>query len=250
MRLRRKGSPVFLALALLGVLAFVFWGVTFGYIDRFNQYSNLVVAIFAVIAAPMALWQLIQVKTTTDVSFMQTFDLILQQGSQARRAIYNNVPRPDLPTTETWHEDWLKTTKEGSDLYGQIEGELKRFDRMGLFLRKAHMDREIFLSLWFDVIARLCVLLCKFVAKETKSKGPGYLLNFRFLARENLQYVKDKHKLDRILIQQVSTPMLPWQTNDSSEINIDALESAVSVMSSVETPRLGRFSRFRKRLTR
>lgn len=173
--------------------------------------TELIIAVLTGIAAPIAALQLLQVKRGRDVSFMLSFDRILREGSDRRRRIFQKVPLPKDQSDDYWR----RKTQWDHD----IETELKNFDRMGLFLWKSHMDKGIFLDIWFDVIARLTFLLHKYVQFKIKDRGEGYLVNFRYLAKENLRYIARNYRSDPIKIER-GTKEIP--------IEFEQLENAVS----------------------
>jgi hypothetical protein len=154
-------------------------------------------------------------------SFNQDPDRILlnQEHIAARKKIYETVPRPDLHKES--HAKWLGGMRPGGKLYGQIEQELYEFDRMGSFIQKGRMPEEVVLSLWYDVIARMTVLLREFIRQQIEKRGTGYLFNFRWLARRNLEYITRRHAKDEIRLMQKGV---------STVLTIEEITEALSIL--------------------
>ena len=157
-------------------------------IEHILEIINLVII---GLAAWFGLSHVRHIKVTRDVEFMSHFDekLVSEDHKKNRRMIYTSIPHPSLE--KKVHENWLEKIVALPECE-QIEAELYSFDRMGLFFRKADMDPELVLDLWFDVLARLTVLLQYFIRKKVEERGEGYMLNFRWLARRNIEYIKKK----------------------------------------------------------
>lgn len=142
-------------------------------------------------------------KLTNDVEFVREFDkdLIGKEHDDIRRFIFIEIPYP--VDEQQQHKDWLRDflASHESEKFKQLELELKHFDRMGLFLRMAKLNPELALDIWYDVLARFTVILQYFIAQKVEARGDGYLLNLRWLLKQNYEFFAEKRRGKSIKIE-------------------------------------------------
>jgi hypothetical protein len=92
-------------------------------------------------------------------------------------------------------------------------------------VRQSKVGVELVLEQWFDVVARLTVLLHQFIQSEIESRKNNYVENFCWLARKNVEYIRDKRSYLHPIVTLIREPK---KTN--LLISLDDLEKAVKVL--------------------
>jgi hypothetical protein len=135
--------------------------------------------------------QLRQIRRTRDAEFLQNFEHVLRNEKQVntRRLIYVSVPHPYSEKQK--YQEWLQKIDDSPNYY-KIESAIYQIDRVAFLIKKTNLDLKLVLELWFDVIARLTLLLQGFIRREINRRGQAYAENFRWLAAKNLEYIKDE----------------------------------------------------------
>ena len=178
--------------------------------------------------------QLRQMKLASDVEFLRdtTQDLVSKDYVTQRGMIYREVPLPH--EDDKRHEAWLAeiSNRPKPPIAEAIDAQLYEFDRIALFFRMTEMKEELVLGLYYDVLARFCFLLQRYLQREIQNnRGGGFMVYFRWLARRNLAYVENWYKRKRP--EEPGIKLMRGHGGGSFELSVDDLRDAIDV---IETP--------------
>jgi hypothetical protein len=188
------------------------------------QFASLIVL---TVAAILALRQLTYIRNTRTVEFLRDFKefMLDEKHRKVRQTIYRNVPHPFAESKA--HERWLSNLiTNKTQLYHKIETEIYTIDWLAHMIRKSEINVNLVLEQWFDVIARLAVLLHRLIQSEIKARrSTAYAENFCWLARRNVEYIRGERGY-------LNPPVMLIREPEKSDlpISLSDLEKAARVL--------------------
>jgi hypothetical protein len=202
-----------------------------GFLNLVSTATDIAGLVVIILAAWFGLGQLEQIKNARISEFLRDFKefMLNKDHMAARRMIYRNVPHPFAESKA--HEQWLSDVKRKHGMYLKIENEIYTIDWLAYVVRQSKVKVDLILDQWFDVIARLTILLHRFIWKEVESRGSlAYVENFCWLARRNVKYIRDKRGYLNPPVTLVREPR-----KADLPISLDDLDKAVKLLPVNET---------------